>query len=229
MSLTKPRWTEEQIKFARNLRAHGATTPEIHKKLCGLYGKHSRSRTWHYVKDIQILPEYKALWEERVAAGSKYRAQREVLEAMRAASTLIEETFLSDREKLLIAAMLYWGEGTKRDLSISNTDEKLLHVFINILRDVLKIQDSRFKFSIRIYQDLDKNNCVAHWCDVLKLSESQITSVTVLQGKKSGKLQHGLCRLRILKGHRTLKFLQALAGEISKISPHSSMDRTRES
>jgi len=106
---------------------------------------------------------------------------------------------LSYKEKLILLSALYWGEGSKKDFGLSNTDPNLIRTFVNCLKDVFKIEDTRLRISIRIYQDLDREKCLEFWSKVTGVRKDNFVSINVLEGKKKGKLEYGMCRVRVLK------------------------------
>lgn len=67
-----------------------------------------------------------------------------------------------------------------------------------------------FRISIRIYEDLDKEKCIIYWLSITGLRREQLISVNVLQGKKIGKLEYGMCRVRVKKGGNLLKKIKAI-------------------
>ncbi len=137
---------------------------------------------------------------------------------------------ISSTERLLIDCALYWAEGNKKDLSFTNTDGEMIAVFMDILRTEFQIKNSDFKISIRIYEDLDQKKCVKYWSAVTKLNLQNNVSINVLKGKKTGKLEFGMCRVRVKKGGLLLKTISAINKRVNTlISPHSSTDRTRHS
>ena len=90
-----------------------------------------------YIKNVEILPKYFNEWKLK-RGGSKFRADKEWIKAYSIAQKLINS--LNKKEKLLIAACLYWGEGTKKELSLTNTDPDLIRVFIESL-EILKMKN----------------------------------------------------------------------------------------
>jgi hypothetical protein len=44
----------------------------------------------------------------------------------------------------------------------------------------------------------------------LNLPVSQIRSVNILKGKKVGKLEYGMCRVRVTKGERHFKLIMSM-------------------
>lgn len=122
------------------------------------------------------------------------------------------------REAAIIASMLYWAEGCKKGFSIANTDPKLIKTFIDNMFIAFGLNLSDLKVSIRIYEDLNRAECLRFWSKVtgVELSLAE-TSVNVLKGAKEGKLQFGMCRIRIKKGNIIHKTIRKIIGKIAPI------------
>src|SRR3990167_9354156 len=102
---------------------------------------------------------------------------------------------LKKRDLLLILACLYWGEGTKKELNLINSDPKLISTFVFCLQ-TLGIQRKDLKITVRIYEDINRSQAIRYWADVLNISKNKIMGVNILGGKKKGKLPYGMCRVR---------------------------------
>ena len=123
---------------------------------------------------------------------------------------------------------LYWAEGAKRDFTFSNTDAEMIKIFVYILKKVFRIKDEDLKISLRIYEDLDKNTCLRYWSKITGIKLGKNTSIDVLKGKKKGKLEYGMCRIRAKKSGLLLKeFFAIIKRVINLTSPHSSMDKNK--
>lgn len=136
-------------------------------------------------------------------------------EARKKASRMVGS--LTAKEKLIFLSALYWGEGSKRDFSLTNTDPELIKVFVEGLNGILGIKAEDFRVSIRIYEDLDKEKCLTFWSGITGVPVKKFVNVDILKGKKSGKLKYGMCRLRIRKGGNMLKYLIALKREVTRL------------
>lgn len=112
---------------------------------------------------------------------------------------------LSYKEKLLFLSALYWAEGTKKDFALSNTDPDLIRVFVCLVKEILGVNDDRFRISIRLYEDLDQNKSLSFWSKVVNMPKEKFVNINILPGKKNGKLQYGMCRVRITNGGDLLK------------------------
>lgn len=207
------------IKKLQLLRSQGLSLPKLKKKFNLGYGT-----IYKYVKDIEILPKYIRVWNQSYKSSTK-RMQKEIKEADRKARMTVKK--LSEREKILFLSALYWGEGTKKDLSLTNSDPDIIKIFTYCLRQYLNIPNERIMINIRFYEDMDKNECISFWLKETSLKRENISSINVLEGKRKGKLKYGICRMRVKKGGSVLKYLKAIQKEVIKqFSPYSSMDRT---
>lgn len=126
---------------------------------------------------------------------------------------------LTDREKTLFISALYWGEGSKKDFGLSNTDPNMIKVFVTILKQTLGITDDRLRVSVRIFEDLDKDKSLGFWSKVVGIPKEKFVSVNVLDGKKKGKLVYGMCSIRVKKGGDLLKKLAGINKIIGETLP----------
>ncbi len=193
---------ELKLEEIRLLRSHGHSLDEISKAV-GI----SRTTVLRYIQDVKILPEYISNWAGK-RGGSRKR--RLLLEKSAFEDGKIFVGQLSDREKILFLCALYWAEGSKSDFGLSNTDPELIRLYVNGLREVFGVSDERLRFSVRIYEDLDADSCVSFWSDIVKIPKDKFVSVNVLPGKKKGKLEHGMCRVRVIKGGDLLKKIKGI-------------------
>lgn len=195
----------------QNLRKKGYSIPEISKE-CSI----SKSTVLRYAKKVEILPKYYGRWIDRHNAG-KIVAQRRWDAAVKESKVLIDD--IDKKDWVLIVASLYWAEGAKRDFSFSNTDPKMVRVFISILRNIFGVKNEDFKISLRLYEDLDKNKCIRYWSGVVGFSLRGRVSINILKGLKMGKLQFGMCRVRVRKGGFLLKKFSAITDRINDYLP----------
>ena len=188
---------QEKINTIKELRKKGWSVPEISQEI-GI----SKTSVLRYIDGVEILPEYLSEWAGK-RGGSRKRKIKLEERALQEGLRLVGQ--LSLKEKLLFISALYWAEGNKKDLILTNTDPNLIRVFMAGLRDVLKVSDNRIKVSIRLYEDIDREKSLNFWSGIVGISKSHFLSVNVLEGKKIGKLEYGMCRIRVSKGGDLLK------------------------
>lgn len=224
------KFDKQKIEFIKDLRMSGQSLPDISESFYHTFRKRIAPGTiWHYVKEIKLSKEQQERLQQKKRDNSPKKCKNEWKKAIQSISRYLQEP-LSDREKLLIVSMLYWGEGQKRDLNICNGDPVLLCLFKECIKDVLKIPSERFTFNLLLYEDLDLDSCVNFWTKILDISSNQLTHVHRRKGKEHGKLKYGICRLRIIKGGWELKQIMSLAKStitLLDLSPRSSMDRAQ--
>ena len=201
------------IKKMIYLRQRGYTITEI----CKTVNK-SKSLVYSYSKNITIASRYHALWKEK---GSGKGSVSRSLAQWKDARLYIQNHFqeISSIEKILVGACLYWGEGSKKDLSLSNTDPFLIKVFVAALKE-LGVSKERLRITIRIYQDINREKAKKYWAKIIGIHQSQILNVNVLYGRKKGKLKYGMCRIRVTRGGFIFKILYSIIEFIKlKIAP----------
>lgn len=209
--MAKTPLTKNKINQIVRLRQRGHSLPEI-RKVTG----HGCGTILKYIKGVKILPEFQELWENK-RKSSIFRMNQQKRKATTHAEKLVKN--LKTQERILIASCLYWAEGQKRDFSLSNTDPALIKVFVNCLKD-FGIPKENLRVTIRIYEDLNKEKACDFWAKVIEIPKEKILNVNILKGKKEGKLEYGMCRVRVTKGSYLLKLLNAIKNIIIKeISP----------
>jgi hypothetical protein len=196
--MSKPSLSQKEINKIKDLRKTGHTLSEI-KNIT----KRSNGTIWKYIEGTLILPKYQKLWKAK-KGGSKARSNREWKEAKDKASKIIKQ--ISFNEKMFILACLYWGEGSKAELNLINSDPSMIRVVISCLKD-LGVQNSELKVSLRLFEEINKKKAISFWTNTLSLPKGFIEKIDVIHGKKVGKLQYGMCRLRVKKGGKYFKLI----------------------
>lgn len=200
--MPKPSLLPKEIAKIQDLRKTGHTLYEIKN----FTGRKSNATIWKYIKGVPILPEYQEIWKVK-RGGSKARSDRHWKEAKSKASSIL--TSFGSAEKMLILSCLYWGEGNKTSLDLINSDPYMVKVIISCLKE-LGIQESELKISLRLFENIDKDQAISFWTRTLLLSKNTIQKIDVIKGNKVGKLEFGMCRLRVKKGGKHFKLILSM-------------------
>lgn len=200
----------EKIKLTKKLRKTGHTLGEIIDQV-----KLPKTTIWHHIKDISISPKYTRIFAKKQAT-SIVRSSREWDKARLEAKNFIPQKFDVSTAALLASA-IYWGEGSKRDFNLANSDPDLVRLFMRCMRK-FGISPRQFALHVRIYDDLNPDTAVKYWLSVTKIPRSNVVKVEVLKGRKNGKLPYGMCRVRLYKGAYQLKLLTAIKEHMLKLS-----------
>lgn len=193
--------SKKQVNDIQELRKKGTSLNKISELL-----SIPKSTIFVYLKDI-IVPEDVLKQSLSIGGSTKVKMLKEK-EALVYAKNMLSS--LSLKEKVLVLVSLYWAEGSKQDFGLSNTDPNLIAVYLQTLREVFGVKDSELRISIRIYEDLDKEKCLQFWSKIVNIPKEKFVNVNILPGKKKGKLQYGMCRVRVSKGEKLLKRVKAM-------------------
>ena len=192
--------TAREITEIIRLRKTGHSLNEIRRIV-----KRGNAVVWEHVKNVQVLPEFQQLLKDKQGA-SKRRARIAWEEAENKIQKISFD--FNKQTRMLIATSLYWAEGTKdNELTLTNSDPALVKTFVRCLED-FGVPRKRLKISIRIYEDLNREKCLNFWADLIGITKNDIVGVDVLVGKKVGKLEYGMCRVRVTKGAPYFKMLK---------------------
>jgi hypothetical protein len=117
---------------------------------------------------------------------------------------------------------LFWGEGFKKSknaVRLGNTDPKLIKTFLLFLERIYKIDKTKLRFGIQIFEDLKVGLVRNYWIKELQIKKSQIfPTIVVSPSRKKGtyrqKSRYGV--LTVYFGNTRLK--QVLDEHIELIS-----------
>ncbi len=198
--------TQEEIARIVRLRKTGHSLPEIRKIL-----NRGSSTVFKYITGVKILPEYISELKLK-QGGSRRRADQAWKKASFQAKNMLSNN-LSKEQRLCLLLGLYWGEGSKTELNLINSDPALIKIFMICLKD-FNIRKSQIKISLRLHDTIDHKAAVRFWSGFLSIEQSKITSIEIIHGKKTGKLKYGMCRVRVTKGSQYFKLLMSLIFQV---------------
>jgi hypothetical protein len=149
------------------------------------------------------------------------RKRRREVERIREEAAIFAGRHMSD--SLFVAgAMLYWAEGskTKPRLELTNSDERVLGLFIQWVRRYHRT-DAEFVLEIHLHAGNDETAARSYWADQLGLNEPHFHSTFIKPpgtGHRKNRLAHGVCRVSVRKSadvwHRTMVWIQTIADQL---------------
>ena len=111
------------------------------------------------------------------------------------------------QDLLLVGAALYWGEGTKYEgkypaLIFTNSDPKMISLYMRFLREGICIDESLIKAGIHLHPNVDELEARKFWSQVTKIPSSSFYVVNVKniasRGKREPKkLPHGMVVIKV--------------------------------
>lgn len=98
-------------------------------------------------------------------------------------------------------AVLFIAEGGKRTSSIvfGNSDQNIIKMFLNLLRSVYEVDESRFRVTVQCRVDQDSKKLESYWQKVTNISKQQFYKPQIdkrTKGKPTKKSEYkGVCRI----------------------------------
>lgn len=108
----------------------------------------------------------------------------------------------TERKLNIIGLMLYWGEGvkaTKHIVDFVNSNQKMALIFLNMLRKIYQIKESKLRILLYCYANQDTNKLIHYWSELLQIPRKQFIKPYVRQDYdplKTNKMPHGLVHIR---------------------------------
>lgn len=191
-----------------------------------------KTSVWFHVKNIDLPPEIRKSIRSYMG-GSRAEKVREWARAEKEASSILDNVDMHSAWPILYGA-LYWCEGTKGSFVFTNTDEKMIVIFLSILRVHFGVKNEDLDFMIRICNPMNPIECRKYWAEVASVPLSQIR-INHSDTHNKSKTVYGMCRITLRKGAYHLKLVHCLFKTIADkmislpIRPRSSMDRVPQS
>jgi predicted DNA-binding protein YlxM (UPF0122 family) len=130
-----------------------------------------------------------------------------------------KKSSLSNKEKLLFQSgmMLYWAEGAKtnnRTVDLANSDEKILLIFIKMLRNIYQINERKIRILVYCYKNQNSQKLIKYWSEKLQVSSTQFIKPYIRNDyniNKINKMPHGLIHIRYNDKKLFMKIFEEIA------------------
>lgn len=129
----------------------------------------------------------------------------------------------------IVGIVLWWAEGTKSrqdmrwknswtyHVDVTNTDQKIIKIFLDFLRKDIGIDENRLKLQLHIHEGDNQEELETYWSKATKIPKSRFTKTIIRpKGNKVGKSK-GTCKIRYCDKATYLKLSQLLSDVISSI------------
>ncbi|MDP2951533.1 MAG: helix-turn-helix domain-containing protein [bacterium] len=212
---------------ALSLRKQEMSYSQIKSKL-----KISKSTLSGWLKDYPLPPaRIKELQhgEKRI---EKYRATMKKKREARLQKFFNEQKKLifpfSKRELYLAGIFLYWGEGTKLQLTrllVANTDPAIINFFLFWLVKSLGVPKTMVRIQLQLYSDMNIEKEIDFWSKALNITKQQFTRPYIKKSLSTrinhqGGFGHGTCGIRLGNARlaeRTMMTIKAITEKYNKL------------
>jgi len=122
---------------------------------------------------------------------------------------------LSDRDLFIVGIVLYWAEGYKRPIiknnkiktfhpvSLTNSDPKLIKIYLKFLREVCRVPEEKITANLRIYEHQNDNYLLDFWSKITDIPYSRFekmyygVSKSSLNKRPYNILPYGTIQIRV--------------------------------
>lgn len=171
-----------------------------------------KTTVWYHIHKIKLSDSQKAVLRSN-QGGSRKRKMENIKQADKKSTLLLNS---KDREFFIMISMLYWAEGHKKGrCQFTNTDGRMIALYLKVLRHKLHIPEQQIGVGIRIFTGMKEKECLSYWSSVSGIPPKKI-SVRMNDGGSSGRTKYGMCRVTVLKGQDMLKLMHAFISKISR-------------
>lgn len=176
-------------------------TPKKLTKLRQLYqsGLSMREVGGHFGKSVWAINSVM----KRQGIQRRNRSETNHLQFLKSPLSFKPKAYLSYKEQLLRIAglMLYWGEGAKKNshsVDFANSDPEMIAIFLQFLRNIYQIDESRLRIYLYSYNSLPTNELITYWSKVTNIPTTQFFKpyIRLNSDLKHDKMQHGLIHIR---------------------------------
>ncbi len=180
----QPKLKEKRI--AHRLRKQGLSYNEILQKI-----PVAKSSVSLWCQDIELTPEQKDRLikkkRENLQRLSKLgplralKRQKEIRKIKKVARKEIRS--LTPDELKVAGAALYWGEGNKKSLAISNSDPNLINFIMRWFREICQVPNKKIRACLYLHTGQNEEKMKKYW--------SRITNIPLIQFNKTIFKQEG--------------------------------------
>jgi hypothetical protein len=201
-----PRYSRETIEGLKEFRKKGYS---IH----ALMAEFSMPKTsiWHHIHSIKLPIKFISKLRSAGGESSRLRKEQALTRAKKEATKLL---LSKEAIHYAILASLYWAEGSKGRFELVNTDGNMIRLYLNTLRNLLKINQDRIECVLRIFSNQDLNKAINYWSKITNIPKKKI-KIYMNDGGTKGGTRYGMCRIIVRNGGYLLKLVKAMINQLS--------------
>ena len=196
------KYPQTQVNLLIRDRKNGLSILDLMKKY-----EMPKTSVWHHIKLIRLSAKKASILRSRQGAGFRRRVEAE--DMAREEAKVLTRGIDFNKAFLLVVSALYWAEGHKKAFTFTNTDPRMLKIFLTGMKKTFQVRLGEWSLLIRITKDNDAERVVHYWRRITQIPQSNIkVNVDIVQNKS--KATNGICRLTLRKGGYRLKLMNAI-------------------
>lgn len=216
MSPTNTKWGKTIKENAKLLRKQGYSYGQLTKEL-----KVPKSTLHEWIRGVKRPAKFSRLdrirWIKEIqplgAQGNKRKREKIVSQIIKEAKNEVSKIQINHETRKAILSLLYWAEGTKvrGALQFANTDPKLILLFINLLRQCYKLDESKFRIRLHLHYYHKVKEIKAYWSKLLSIPTNQFEKIYRKSRSKEKKFRRnygGICFVKYYNVYLKEKIVQ---------------------
>ena len=175
-------------------------TIEQEKLVKDLYIKGKMGKEISQISGLTLKQIYSSLKRQKIPRKSLSEQNKILFERKQPSFDFKETLSIKDRELMIGAIMLYYGEGAKTGVTVdlANSDILVIKLFLKFLRKVCRIKEEKLRFYLYCFEDQNVSDLINYWSFQLNAGIAQFTKPyvrpTVNRGSRS--MPHGVMHIR---------------------------------
>jgi len=167
-------------------------------KECYISGKMGKEIS--FISGLSLKQIYSSLRRQKIPRKSLSEQNKILFERKQPSFNFKETLSLKDRELLIAAIMLYYGEGAKTGVTVdmANSDVLVIKLFLKFLRKVCRVKEEKLRFYLYCFKDQNADALIKYWSSQLNAGTAQFTKPyvrpTVNRGSRS--MPYGVMHIR---------------------------------
>lgn len=149
---------------------------------------------------LSLKQIYSSLRRQEIPRKSLSEQNKILFERKQPSFDFKETLSLKDRELLIAAIMLYYGEGAKTGVTVdlANSDELVIKLFLKFLRKVCRVKEEKLRFYLYCFEDQNQADLIKYWSSQLNAGIAQFTKPYVRPtfNRGSRSMPHGVMHIR---------------------------------
>lgn len=170
---------------------------------------------------LSLKQVYDALRRQNVSRKTLAEQNKILFERKPLSFRFKKELSIKERELLIAAIMLYYGEGAKTGVTVdfANSDVNVAKLFLRFLRKICRIDESRLRLYLYCFSDQNPNLLINHWSSQLNVEKNQFTKPYIRSTFNRGKrtMPYGVIHVRYSDKKLFMKILSLCSDLITTI------------
>jgi len=171
------------------------------------------------ISGLSLKQIYSSLRRQNIPTKSLAEQNKILFDRKKPSFDFKDDLDTKDRELLIAAIMLYYGEGAKTGVTVdfANSDELVIKLFLRFLRKICRVREVKLRFYLYCFEDQNTDDLIKYWSFQLNAEKVQFTKPHVRPAVNRGRrsMSHGLLHVRY-GDKKLLEKILCLCGDLAR-------------